>query len=291
MQDREPTIRSRELGEGLRRAMQHAGLTGKDVARLLDLSPSWVSRLISGKRNVTAAQASAFLAVCRAPSAERERLLELCDEQHTPGWFQQHGSRLPLQLVTYIDYENKAVAISYFASTLVPGLLQTGDYARALLKEAGRVPADEIDARVAARLGRQSLFSRDRPARFTFYLHEFVLRLPVGGLAVVVDQLQLLERMSRRPYLTLRVVPAALGAHAATAGSFILMEFAEFKPVAYLESEISSLFLEKPVEIAAYQDILESLAQTALGEGESRELIATLATELSADREDYDARA
>ena len=291
MQDREPTIRSRELGEGLRRAMHNAGLTGKDVARLLDLSPSWVSRLISGKRNVTAVQASAFLAVCRAPSAERERLLELCDEQHTPGWFQQHGSRLPLQLVTYIDHENKAVAISYFASTLVPGLLQTGDYARALLKEAGRVPADEIDARVAARLARQSLFSRDRPARFTFYLHEFVLRLPVGGPAVMVDQLQQLERLSRRAYLTLRVVPAVLGAHAATAGSFILMEFAEFKPVVYLESETSSLFLEKPVEIAAYQDILESLAQTAMGEGESRELIATLATELSADREDYDARA
>src|SRR6476660_1753669 len=290
MQDREPTIRSRELGEGLRRAMHNAGLTGKDVARLLDLSPSWVSRLISGKRNVTAVQASAFLAVCRAPSAERERLLELCDEQHTPGWFQQHGSRLPLQFVTYIDHENKAVAISYFVSTLVPGLLQTGDYARALLKEAGRVPADEIDARVAARLARQSLFSRDRPARFTFYLHEFVLRLPVGGPAVMVDQLQQLERLSRRAYLTLRVVPAVLGAHAATAGSFILMEFAEFKPVVYLESETSSLFLEKPVEIAAYQDILESLAQTAMGEGESRELIATLATELSADREDYDAR-
>jgi transcriptional regulator with XRE-family HTH domain len=291
MQDREPTIRSRELGEGLRRAMQHAGLTGKDVARLLDLSPSWVSRLISGKRNVTAVQASAFLAVCRAPSAERERLLELCDDQHTPGWFQQHGSRLPLQLVTLIDHENKAVEISCFVSTLVPGLLQTGDYARALFKEAGRVPIDEIDARVAARLARQSLFSRDRPARFTFYLHEFVLQLPIGGTAVMIDQLQQLERMSLRPYLTLRVVPASLGAHAATAGEFILMEFAEFKPVVYLESETSSLFLEKPVEIAAYQDILESLAQTALGERESRELIATRATELSADREDYDARA
>ncbi|HEX5346258.1 MAG TPA: helix-turn-helix transcriptional regulator [Pseudonocardiaceae bacterium] len=291
MQDREPTIRSRELGEGLRRAMHNAGLTGKDVARLLDLSPSWVSRLISGKRNVTAVQGSAFLAVCRAPSTERERLLELCDEQHTPGWFQQHGSRLPLQLVTLIDHENKAVAISSFVSTVMPGLLQTGDYTRALLKEAGRVPVDEIDARVAARLARQSLFSRDRPARFTFYLHEFVLRLPVGGPAVMIDQLQQLQRLSLRPYLTLRVVPASLGAHAATAGSFTLMEFAEFKPVVYLESETSSLFLEKPVEITAYQDILESLAQTALGEGESRELIATRATELSADRKDYDARA
>ena len=115
--------------------------------------------------------------------------------------------------MTYIDHENKAVAISDFQSTVLPGLLQTGDYARALLREAGRVPADEIDDRVAARLARQSVFSRDRPARFTFYLHEFVLRLPVGGPAVMADQLQHLERMSLRPCLTLRVVPAALQCH------------------------------------------------------------------------------
>jgi transcriptional regulator with XRE-family HTH domain len=291
MEDREPTVRSRELGEGLRRAMRDAGLAGKDIARLLDLSPSWVSRLISGKRNVTAVQASAFLAVCRTPSAERERLLELCDEQHTQGWFQQHGSRLPLQLVTLIDHENKAVVIGDFQSTLMPGLLQTGDYTRALIRGAGTIPADEIDDRVAARLARQCLFSRDDPARFTFFIHEFVLRLPVGGSAVMADQLDLLERMSRRSYLMLRVVPAALGAHAAINGSFTLMEFAEFKPVVYLESETSSLFLEKPVEIAAYQDILRALAETALGEQESRKLIATLATELYADREDHDDRA
>ncbi len=291
MQDREPTVRSRELGEGLRRAMPHAGLTGTQVAKLLNLSPSWVSRLISGKRKVTAVQVSAFLAVCQAPNAERERLLELCEDQHTPGWFQQHGSRLPLQLVTLIDHESKAVTISGFEPMLVPGLLQTGDYACALLKEAGRVSADGIDDRGAARLARQSLFSRECPAKFTFYLHEFVLRLPVGGPAVMADQLDHLERMSLRSYLTLRVVPAALGAHAATAGSFILMEFAQFKPVAYLESEPSNVLLDKPVEIAAYQSILATLAETALGERESRELIATLGTELYPDREDHDDRA
>jgi hypothetical protein len=118
-----------------------------------------------------------------------------------------------------------------------------------------------------------------------------VLRLPVGGAAVMSEQLHHLLRMAVRPYLTLRVLPASLGAHAATAGSFILMEFAEFKPVVYLDSETSSVFLELPVEIDAYRSILAALAQTALGEEDSRELIATLATELYADREDHDDRA
>jgi Domain of unknown function (DUF5753) len=135
------------------------------------------------------------------------------------------------------------------------------------------------------------LFSRDRPARFTFYLHESVLRLPVGGPAVMAEQLRHLQRMSERSYLTLWVVPVAFGAHAATAGAFRLMEFAEFKPVAYLESETSSVSLEKPEEVAAYRRILGALTDTALGEGQSRELIAALATELYADGEDHDDRA
>jgi len=271
--------------------MQQAGLNGKQAAHLLGWSPSWVSRLLSGKRGATELDIAAFLGVCRVKSSERDRLLALCQEQHTPGWFQQHGSRLPQQLMTLIDHENKAVAISYFQAMIVPGILQTGEYARAVISRVVNVPPNEVDDRVAARLARQNLFSRDRPARFSFYLHESVLRTPVGGRAVMRDQLHHLLRMSARPHLTLRLVPVALGAHAATAGPFTLMEFAEFKPVVYLEGETSSLFLEKPEETAAYRRILGALAQTALGEGQSREMIATLATEFYGDREDHDDRA
>ncbi|MGH3974277.1 MAG: helix-turn-helix domain-containing protein [Pseudonocardiaceae bacterium] len=291
MPHREPTVRSRELGDGLRQAMQDAGLTGKQTAQALGVTPSFVSMLLSGKRGTSELDIATFLGVCRVKGAERDRLLALCREQDTPGWFQPHGSRLPKQLVTLIDHENKAVAISDFQPLVVPGLLQTGEYARALIWETGIVPPGEIDDRVAARLARQSLFSRDRPARFAFYLHEFTLRLPVGGPAVMAEQLHHLLRMSRRSYLTLRVVPAALGGHAGIAGPFTLMEFTEFKPVAYLDSETACLFLEKPEEIAAYRRILGTLAETALGEGQSRELIAALATELSADREDHHDRA
>ncbi|MBV9143898.1 MAG: helix-turn-helix domain-containing protein [Pseudonocardiales bacterium] len=291
MHSREPTVRSRELGEGLRRAMERAGLSGRQAADELGLSPSWISRLLSGQRKATAVQVAAFLAMCRVTGTERDRLLALCEDQHHLGWWQQHGSRLPKQLVTLIDHESRAVAISEFQEAAVPGLLQTGDYARARLSHSSNVPAEEVTDRVAARLARQSLFSEERPADFTFYLHEVVLRLPVGGGAVMSEQLHHLLRMSVRPYLSLRVVPAALGAHAAMTGAFTLLEFADFRPVVYLEHETSCLFLEAPVEIEAYRNILATLAQTALSEEQSRELIASLATELSADREDDDDRA
>lgn len=291
MQDREPTIRSRELGEGLRTALERAGLTGKQAADELGLSASWISRLLSGKRKATAAQVAGFLAMCRVTGPERDRLLELCEDQHNVGWLRQQGSRLPQQLVSLIDHESKAVAISEFETPGVPGLLQTGDYARAVISRNANVTVDEVDDRVAARLARHCMFSRERPPAFTFYLHEFALRLPVGGPAVMVEQLEHLQRMSLRPYLTLRVVPAELGAHAAMTGAFRLMEFTDFRPVVYLESEASSLFLETPVEVDAYRRILETLAKTALGEEESRKLLATVATEFDADREDLDDRA
>ncbi len=285
MPHREPTARSRELGDGLRQAIEQSGLTGKQAAKIMDCTPSFVSMLLAGKRGASEVDIAAFLGVCRVDGAERERLLALCRDQDNPGWLQQHGTRLPKQLRTLIDHETKAVAISDFQPMVVPGPLQTGDYAHALIRETGIVPPGEIEDRVAAPLARQSLFSRERPARFTYYLHEYALRLPVGGAAVLAEQLDHLLRMARRSYLTLRVVPAARGGHAGIAGPFMLMEFTRFTPVAYLDSETACLFLEQPEEIAAYRRILDVLAETALSEGQSRQLIAALATGLAADRE------
>ncbi|HET9138939.1 helix-turn-helix transcriptional regulator [Actinophytocola sp.] len=282
------TVRSRELGEGLRLVMERAGLNGRAAAMRLGWSDSKVSRLLTGLRGGSEVDVSAFLAVCGVKGKERQRLMGLCREQHTPGWFQQHGSRLPQQVRTLVDHENKASSIRVFQHTLIPGLLQTGEYARALFREAGRIPHSEIDDRVAARLARKNLFSRDHPPTFVFFVHEFVFRLPVGGAEVMSDQLHELLRMSVRPNLTLRVVPAEIGAHAATSGHFTLMEFADFKPVVYLDSETSSLFLEQPEEILAYKEILAALGETALSERQSRDLIAGMATELYADRDGHD---
>ena len=288
MKDREPTIRSRELGEGLRQAMQRAGHNGKTSAVQLGWSGARVSRLLSGKRGGSAVDVSAFLAVCGVTGRERERLLGLCEDQHRMGWLQQYGARLPKQVRTLIDHENKATKIRDFEALVIPGLLQTTDYARAVIVGSGAVPDGEIDSRVGARLGRQQLFSRAGRPGFTFFIHELVLRLPVGDVGVMSDQLHQLLRASVRPNLEVRVVPATAGAHAGMAGSFRFMEFEVIKPVVYVESETASLFLEEPEEIASYGGILDRLDGIALDVGQSRELIADLAVRLYAAREDHD---
>jgi transcriptional regulator with XRE-family HTH domain len=288
MKDREPTIRSRTLGDGLRQAMKYAGFNAAEMAHQLGWSPSRVSRILSGKRGGSSVDVATFLAVCGIRGTERDRLMTLTLDQNDPGWLQNHGSRLPTQLLTLIDHETKAHKISEFEFNLIPGLLQSDGYIRALLEEAGRVPSEEIGGRVAAKLGRQNMLSRRNAPTFVFYMHEFALRLPVGGSVVMSEQLHKLLQMSVRSNVRLRVVPASVGAHAATAGSFRLMEFRQIKPIVYLDSETSSLFLERPIEIDAYRSILAALDATALQEGQSREFIADMAMELYSDREAHD---
>lgn len=291
MPDHDPTIRSRELGDGLRLAMERANLNGKQLATRLAWSESQLSRLLTGRRGATEVEVAAFLAVCGVTGQEWARLMKLCKEQDTKSWFQQFGSRVPRQVGTLIDHESRASAITSFDALFVPGLVQTDDYARALFNRSGTVPAAEIEDRVVARAGRRTLFSRfDRPT-FTFFIHEFVLRLPVGGREIMSEQLHHLLRMSVRSYITIQVIPAAFGAHAGSAGSFTLLESPDYKPVVYLEGETSGLFLEKPEEIAAYRNVVKSLAAAALDEGESKDLIAKLAIDLYADREDDHDRA
>lgn len=283
MHDREPTIRSRELGLGLRQAMEYAGFTQSGMARELDWDASRVSRLLSGKRGGSGYDIAAFLAICRVHGAEFDRLMALSTDRARIGWHQQHGRALPRQVRTLIDHEKKSLSISGYQGTLVPGLLQTGAYARAVISSNVNVPDDEVEDRVEARLARRSLIDRKRPPNFTFFMHEHVLRTPVGDSTIMSEQLHDLLRVSVRPYLTLRILPCAAGAHAGMSGHFTLMDVKGFKEVVYLDSETSSLFLETPIEIDSYRNVLAALHKVALDEGQSKEMIATVATELYAE--------
>jgi hypothetical protein len=286
MQDKETTVRSRELADALHEAMAGAELNANIMAHRLGWSQSKVSRLVNGKRSGSPVDVSAFLALCEVIGPERDRLISLSEDMMEPGWWQRFDERLPKQLRTLIGHEDKAVSLGQFQPTMIPGLLQTADYARALIVGNGNVPVDELDERITIRMNRKSLFNRQDSPQFTFYLHEFVLRLPVGGSEVMSEQLHELLRMSVRRNVSIRVVPAAIGAHGAIAGGFIMFEFANFNPVIYLDSETSCLFLEKRAEAKAYKRILSDLASIALDEQESREVITSLAIELSGERDE-----
>jgi hypothetical protein len=279
MKDREPTVRSRELGEGLRRAMEYAGYNGTQIADELGWSQGRVSRLLAGKRGGTGYDVSAFLAVCGVKGEQRDRLMALASDHHRPGWFLRHGPVVPKQVQTLIDHETRATTVNDFQTTLVHSLLHTPDYARETMSRSANVPRDEIADRIQARLARQELISRPRAPIFTFYLHENALRIPIGGPAIMADQLHHLLRVSARANVTIRVVPAQAGAHAGMSGPFTLMEVPDFKPIVYLDSEITSLFLECPAEIEVYRNILDVLDGVALDERNTRGLVAEVAGE------------
>ncbi|WP_020668644.1 DUF5753 domain-containing protein [Amycolatopsis nigrescens] len=257
MEDREPTIR----------------------ARRLDWEDSTVSRLLSGKRGGDPVEVATFMGVCNTPRDERERLLGLCEGRSTPGWLQQYGDRLPKQVQTLVTHEDKAVSIGHFQMVVVHGLLQTEDYARALISGQADLSVAEVEDRVRARMDRKCLFSKEHRPQFSFLLEEFVLWRCVGSTEIMSEQLHHLLRMSVRPYISLRVVPAGVGVHAGLAGPFTLLDFNEVRPVVYLDSETSCLFLETHQEIASYRRVLGKLAVVALDEPQSRELIAAAATD------------
>lgn len=289
MEDKKPTIRSRTLGEAMRRAMESAGISGMWAAERLGCSQGHISRLLSGKRGASVEDVSSILTLCGMPKGdERSYLLSLCEDPHRPGWLQQFGTRLPKQVSVLADHEDLANYYADFQPVVIPGLLQTADYSRAVMLGNVNLPENEIEGRVSARLVRAEVLSRLDPATFEFYVHEWVLRTMVGGRVVMCDQLHHLLRLGVRENITIRVMSASVGAYPAMSGPFMIMRFPQFRPVVYLESETSCLFLEEPPEISAYENLLTGLRKTSLDEADSRAMITEFAARLAADREDHD---
>lgn len=259
--------------------MECGGFYASGVARELGWSPSRVSRILSGKRGGSSHDVAAFIAVCGVRGGERERLMALSLD-HGPGWHVHHHPAVPRRLRTLVDHEGRALAIDGFHGSVVPDLLQTRAYATAVLQASPNVPGWDVADRVAVTLERQQILDADDPPDCTFFVHEFVLHTPVGGAAVMCEQLHALLWRSGRSKLSLRIVPRTAGAHAGMAGAFTLLDVRDFKRIVFLDGETSSHFLETPAEIDAYAGVLRSLDAVALDEVRSRELIAKLATKL-----------
>jgi transcriptional regulator with XRE-family HTH domain len=279
MDDRETTARSRELGEALRAVREAAGYSGVHLARKLGWSPSRISRLESGKRGASELDVAIFLAVCGVTAEKLERLLEVCREAYAQSWLQSHRGLVPERLQTLAMHEATATVIHEYEPMVVPGLLQTRDYAHFLYLWAGLELPDVIPVQVEARMARQSLLNRRHPPETRFYIHEYALQAQPGTMRVMNEQVLSLNLIAMRPRCSIRVVPATTGLHGALRGGFRLMEFRDHGPVVHVDNLTSSLFLEDGHDIAVYRAVLNRLADAALDEGQSREFLVRLANE------------
>lgn len=287
MFDLEPTVKSRELGRALARAAAAKGLNGRQIALLLKWSPSRISRLYSGKRGARLVDIAAFLAIVGITGPKRDELLDLAKDAYDLGWWQQFGDRLPERHLTLAAHEDVAVAMTDFQNVLVPGLLQTESYMRALMTSSPIIPDEEIEERVEMRLKRQEIFDRDDPATFQFFLDEYVLSRTGFGRQIMSDQVHHLLRMAVRPRVGIRVIPDAAGIHGGWY-PFKLMDFPENNPVVFLENMTCTVFQERQDTIESYRRIAADLDRVALDEGQSRAWLATVATALGEPREEHD---
>lgn len=255
--------------------MEGSGRNGGELASRLGWSPSKMSRLLSGKRLASAVDIAALLAVCRVVGPRRDEILELAQNAHETTWWQDYGTHLPVDRATLTDNVAIATAITAYHDTLVPDLLQTPAYTRALLRALPSIPAGEIDQRTTQTTRRQLVLDRQSPPRLRMFLDEYVLTRTGAGDAVMAGQATHLRRLSAKPDIEIRVLPERHGVGQTTA--FTLLEFADLPPVVYLEYPTSAAFLERTETIETYHQVVTALQQRALDEAASRSWLADIA--------------
>jgi transcriptional regulator with XRE-family HTH domain len=276
------TVKSRRVAGELRRLRARSGHSCKTVGAALGVSPSKVSRIETGRIGLQADEVAALLGFYQAPKPLRDELLELVRRAAEPGWWQVQGSRLPELWQELIDIERSATAITNYEPLVVPGLLQTADYAGALIAAANpALSEDEVETRVAARTARQALLGRSHPPRLLVLLEESVLRRVVGDRGLMRRQVRHLEDAATRPNVTVQVVPTAAGAHPGLEGPFVILEFDGDPTLVYLENRGGSAILEEDADLDRAMIALRHLQQIALSPEDTLDLLAEVARELT----------
>ncbi len=203
-------------------------------------------------------------------------MMQLAREGKQQGWWQSYELDY---FAMYVGLEEDAMAIRSFKSSIVPGLLQTAEYARSI-HDSGepKYPPDKIDQLIQVRLTRQRALTKESPLQFEVVLDESVLRRVVGGNRAMSDQLQRIYDDSRRSNITIQIMPFTAGAHPAVESSFDIIEFGSVAPtVVYVEGLVGNMYLERPQDIDRYEKSFERLRGIALSPQDSIELIAEMA--------------
>ncbi|MFF0343304.1 helix-turn-helix domain-containing protein [Kribbella sp. NPDC004875] len=263
-----PTALRMMLGGHLRELRERAGVSRTDAGWAIRSSESKISRLELGRVGFKERDVADLLTLYGVTEArERDRLLQLAREANDPGWWHRYGDVTPDWFDAYLGLEAAAELIRTYEIQFVPGLLQTADYARAVaqLTQSGARSAAEVDRIVALRTRRQRVLDREPPLKLWAVIEEAVLHRPIGGPAVLRDQLGALREAVARPNVTVQIIPLESPGHAATGGAFSLLRFPQrdLPDVVYLEHLTSALYLDKRDDVEAYTQALDLLASTS----------------------------
>ncbi|MGA5358593.1 helix-turn-helix domain-containing protein [Streptomyces purpurascens] len=276
-----PAVRRRKLGAELRALRTSAGLTSGEAAQLVGWHQSKVSRIETGTSGVKPADVRLLLDAYGVEDSQlRELLLVLAESDDGSGrhhWWHAYRGVLPPTYRDFISLESQATAMRTLETTVVPGLLQTPEYARAVTKAAVEgLSEDRLDTLVEVRLARQDVLRADPPLELSAVLDEAVLRREVGGPGVMARQLERLVEAARLPQVRLQVLPFAAGAHIGVTGPFVVFSFSSTSDlnVVVLDHLTSSLYLERKEDLQAYTEAFNALQIHALSPEDSLDYIA-----------------
>jgi transcriptional regulator with XRE-family HTH domain len=262
-----PTVLRILLGAQLRRLRESKRISLEEAGNVIRASHSKISRLETGRvgfKDRDIADLLTFYGV--TDEADRQALRDLAARANKQGWWHDYSDVLPNWFEAYVGLEEAATQIRAYEVQFVPGLLQTGDYARAVaLLGYPNAPSREIDRRVGLRLARQVVFTRPNPPNIWVVLDEAVLRRPIGSAEILRAQIRQLLDLAQRPNVTIQVVPFQAGGHAAAGGPFSILRFAEYDlpDVVYLEQLTSALYLDKQEVVDSYLMVMDRLAVEA----------------------------
>jgi transcriptional regulator with XRE-family HTH domain len=271
-----PTLRRRQLARELVRLRAAATMTIEQAAEAAGVSMSHLSRVERALVGVRLPVVKVLAAAYGADAETVRTLIAITKEAGQHGWWHKFGGSLPSGYATFIGFESDAIEIQSFDTSMVPGLLQTEAYARAVVANGPYGLADEeIARRVEVRLERQRILTRDDPPKVWAILDEAAVRRQVGDRDIHRAQLDHLLALGKRPNFDIQVVPFAAGAHPGMQSSFILLRFADptDPPVAYIETLVGDLFPEDSVDLDRVRITYDRLRATASSIADSAALI------------------
>jgi transcriptional regulator with XRE-family HTH domain len=276
-----PTLRKRRLVSELRRLREAADLTIEDVAGRLECSASKISRIETGRVGVTPRDVRDMLSAYGADRSTLDELVQLARDARRRAWWDEFGDVAPGR---YVGFEADAEEVRTYQGLMVPGLLQSEDYTRALIRAVlpDATPA-EVDRRVELRKARQALLADGDPLRLHAVVDEAALRRLVGGPQVMAEQLRRLNEVGEQPNITLQVASFEAGGHAAMDGPFVILSFPEQSDpaVVYIESPKGDVYWEEPSDVARYSDLFARLSAESLDPAAASALIGRVARELA----------